>query len=88
MPPWEGTGCSRQERRERARFEVAWEQFRRGDFRSCGRAAAALAADAASGQVRRRAEGLRERLRVDPLALVMAAVALALVLTAGLLTFG
>lgn len=87
MPPWDGAAASPEETEERARFEKVWQDFRQGDFRSCRSDAATLAADAASGEVRRRARALQERMRVDPLALGMAAVALALLLTAVIWTF-
>jgi len=87
MPPWAGGAASPEEAEERARFERVWQDFRQGDFRRCRSGAAALAADAASGEVRRRARALPERMRVDPLALGMAAVALTLLLTAVIWTF-
>ncbi len=87
MPPWDKDAASPEEAEERTRFEQTWQDFRLGDFRRCRADAATLAADATSGEVRRRAGALLERMRVDPLALGMAAAALALLLTAVIWTF-
>jgi len=84
---WANESASPEEAEERARFDQAWEAFRRGDFRRCRVEATRLAADATSAEVRRRARALVDRLRVDPLALGMAAVALALLLMAVIWTF-
>ncbi len=88
LPAWSRASSSSEEAQERALFEQAWHAFGRGDFRRCRTEAVLLAEDATSGEVRRRALGLLERMRVDPLALGMAAVALALLLMAVVWTFG
>jgi len=85
--PWDKAVSSPEEGEEREVFERAWGAFRSGDFRQCRSVAAGLAAEATSGEVRRRAASLLDRMRVDPLALGMAAGALALVLMAVVWTF-
>lgn len=87
LPAWEKAASSPEEGEERELFERAWDAFRAGDFRSCRAVAAGLAAEATNGEVRRRAVDLLDRMRVDPLALGMAAGALALVLMAVVWTF-
>ncbi len=87
LPAWDRSSSSPEEADERARFDQTWEAFRRGDFRRCRAEALVLAEDATSGEVRRRALDLLDRMRVDPLALGMAAVALALLLMAVTWTF-
>jgi len=87
LQAWDTPSNSPEEAEERVHFEQAWEAFCRGDFRRCRAEATRLAADAASGEVRRRARSLLDRMRVDPLALAMAAGALALVLLAVVWTF-
>lgn len=87
LPAWEKAASSPEENEERERFERAWSAFRAGDFRQCRIAAAGLAAEATNGDVRRRAVDLLDRMRVDPLALGVAAGALALVLMAVVWTF-
>lgn len=87
LQAWAQKSSSPEEAEERARFDQAWEAFRRGDFRRCRAEATRLAADANSTEVRRRARALVDKLRVDPLALGMAAVALALLLMTVIWTF-
>jgi hypothetical protein len=87
LQPWSTRTCSPAETEERVRFERAWEAFRRGDFHACRGLAAVLVAEAESSEVRQRAQALEARLRVDPWALGMAAVALSLLLTAVIWTF-
>jgi hypothetical protein len=88
LRPWGQGSSSPEEAQDRALFEQAWDAFRRGDFRQCQVEATRLAEDATSGEVRRRSLLLLDRMRVDPLALGMAAVALSLLLTAAIWTIG
>lgn len=88
IPPWPTAGCPEEEVAERERFATAWEAFRAGDFQRCRLEAAALASDATSEEVRLRAHALFERLRPDPLAIVVASSAFLLLVTAIAVTFG
>lgn len=83
QPAWPSAALTDSEREERRRYDRIWAAYAYGDFATCRREAAALAARAEQPEVRLRAQALVERLRPDPLAIVVACGAI-LVLVAAL----
>ena len=83
--PWPSSALTDSEREERRRYDRIWAAYAYGDFATCRREAAALAARAEEPEVRLRAQALVERLRPDPLAIVVACGAV-LVLVAALVS--